>query len=79
MQIELMQTSMKLKAGQAIMVSRANMVKAAEGNIKSLLFDCVRESDIKEFAEQIERNWGVTMTEEPMTGDWTMLKDKDNE
>lgn len=74
MQIELMQTAMRLKPGQAIKIPRASMIKAAEGNLKSLLFDSVRYSDIKEFAKKAGQNWGVTMTEDVMTGDYTMHK-----
>jgi len=55
------------------------MVKAAEGNLKSLLFDYVRESDIQQFAKQAEENWGVIMSENELTRAWVMTKPKEND
>jgi len=74
MQIELMRrTATALMPGQSIKISRDKMVTAAEGILYSLLFS-VRRVDIKIFAEQVAQNWGVTMTEDAMTGEWTMFK-----
>jgi hypothetical protein len=74
MQIELMQTATALKPGQAIKISRAQMIEAAKGSLDSLLFDSVRDSDIAKLAEQMEQNWDVRMTEDALSGEWTMLK-----
>ena len=74
MQIALMKTAEALKPGQAIKIPREKMVRAAEGMLDSLIFDSVRESDIKEFARLAELNWGVKMQEDPIRGDYTMFK-----
>ena len=77
MQIRLMQISRSLKKGQAINITKESMRDAAKGNLSSLLFDSVRPNDVKDLVAQIERNWGVTMTENIMTGNYTMFKLKE--
>lgn len=74
MQIEIMRIAMRLKPGEAICIPRGSMVKAAEGNLTSLLFDSVRDSDIREFAEVAGPNWDVVFIEDLRTGGWTMHK-----
>ncbi len=74
MQIALMQTAERLAPGQSIIIPREDMRKAAEGMLTSLLYDSVRESDVREFAQKIEESWGIVMTKAPMGGDWTMSR-----
>ena len=70
---------MRLQEGQAIKISRNQMWRAGEGMLSSLLFDHVRESDVKKFAEAVNRNWGVTLTEDIFTGQWTMHRPRATE
>lgn len=74
MQIKLMLLSQQLQPGQCIVIVRDDMIKAAAGSLTSLLFDSVRESDIDNFARKIEQSWGITMSCDPMTGNYTMCK-----
>ena len=62
-QIELMQISARMKLNDCIILDREDLVQCAEDNLTSLMFDRVRESDIKEFLSQIRLNWGLQSTE----------------
>lgn len=74
MQIELMQLSEKLESGECINIPADQMREAAKGELRSLLYDHVRQSDVDIFAEKIEKNWGIKMTKDLMTDDYTMCK-----
>ncbi len=65
---------MRLKPGEAISIPQDSIIKAAEGNLESLLFDSVCDSGIKEFAEKAGQSWSVNFTEDLMAGKWTMYK-----
>lgn len=73
-QTQLLQIAMRLKPGEAIQISASDMLRAAEGSLSSLIFDSVRHRDVENFAKQIEENWGVEMTLNPVTGNYTMCK-----
>lgn len=74
-QIELMVTCQNMEPGQRLNVSDSDMRQAASGSIKSLLFDGpVRESDVAAFVDQIQQNWGVSVRQNLMSGEWVVSK-----
>lgn len=73
-QVELLQLSMNLKPGQAIQISNEDMREAASGELSSLLFDSVRDSDVEEFVAKISENWNVSLYEDKVNRRWTMAK-----
>jgi hypothetical protein len=62
-----------MKPGQALDLSLKDLRDCASGMLDSLLFDSVRDSDIKEFIKRIEPNWGVELVERP-DGNFTIYK-----
>lgn len=62
-QMQLLQINMRMKLNDCLILDREDLVKCAEDNLTSLLFDRVRESDIKEFLSKIRLNWGLESLE----------------
>ena len=79
MQARLLEISMRLNPGQAIVIPRDDMYKAALGMLTGLdRMSGARESDVVEFAEIISKNWDVKLTENMMSGDYVMFKPKEH-
>lgn len=73
-QIDLMVITQRMDEGMAYRLSRSDMMNCAEGNLSSLLFDSVRESDIDNFIKQIENNWDVSVKQNILDGSYTIHK-----
>ena len=76
MQIKLLIISQNLKPDESIVIPKRDMAEATKGELESLLLDYLHPGDIEKFAEKISENWGITMTEDVMTGDYVMHKPK---
>ena len=74
MLIKLMLLSEQLLPGKSITIPRDWMFQATRRTLDSLLYDNVRESDIKEFIEKASQNWEVEITANLETGHYTMHK-----
>ena len=74
MLVKLMLLSQELLPGKSITIPRDWMMQAVRRTLSSLLFDNVRDSDIKEFIQKIEQNWEIEITENMETGNYTMHK-----
>lgn len=71
--IQLIKIAMALKPGQSIVVQRSTMYEAAAETLTGLdRMRGARRSDIKDLVEHINKNWGICMTEDAMTENWTM-------
>lgn len=73
-QIELMIISNKLQAGQRIDLPHQFIVNCAKQEVRSLIFDGFRDSDIDEFVNKVERNWGIRLWKNVFARTWTMEK-----
>ncbi len=73
-QTELLATVMRLPEGQSIAIRAEDIIEAVEGSLRSALDGPVRDSDIKEFKENIECNWGVEVSENIAHGGWIISK-----
>lgn len=62
-QMQLLQINMRMKLNDCLILDREDLVKCAEDNLTSLLFNRIRESDVKEFLSQIRLNWGLESLE----------------
>lgn len=71
--IDLMRVVTSMKDGEAIKLSREDMLEAASAIIDSLLLDYVRESDIDDFIDQIENNWDIVVTKNLFGNDYLIL------
>lgn len=73
-QTDLMLIVQNMSEGQAIDLSREDLVSVAEGNLSSVLFDRVRDSDIEKFLSQIRQNWNVSTSRDLASGGCTLVK-----
>lgn len=62
-----------LKSGQCIVLDRYVLHEAARANLSSLLFDSVRDSDIKEIVKKINRDKDFSISEN-MRGKFVLCK-----
>lgn len=67
-----------LLPGKSCLIPRKWVVEHAEAGLTSKLFDSVRDLDLKEVVDMINREWaGLTLTENPYTGDFTLHHEAD--
>ena len=71
---KLMLLSQQLLPGKSITIPRDWMVQAVQRTLTSMIFESVRESDIKEFIEKASQNWEVEIIANLETGHYTMHK-----
>lgn len=71
-QYDLMILAGTLNPGERIHIKFSDMVNAAKGELSSLIFDDVRDEDVKKFAKKIADNWGVTLLQNPETLEYVM-------
>jgi hypothetical protein len=73
-QISLLQLARRLKPGYRVEIHISGIIDAAGGDLSSLLFDQVRNGDIKNFVEKVNQYWGVKLQQNFTTGNYTMIK-----
>ena len=61
-QIHLLRIVMGMNLWQCIQLTYDDLVRCAQDNLKSRLFETVRQSDIDQFIKQIEENWELIIT-----------------
>jgi len=73
-QVEMMTVISGMESGQWLDITHQAMVEAVSGELKSLLFDSVRESDIHDFVEKAGANWNASFIRNYEKGHWTIKK-----
>ena len=63
---------MNLKPNHAITISVDEMAEAARGELRSLLFNSLRQDDIDKFIQKIEQNWDISVFHDLMKNTYTI-------
>lgn len=74
MNVQLLELSRNLPKGKAIKLENRVIMEAIQDTMPQFPYNPARESDVKPYIEKIQANWGILMTQDPLTQKWTMFK-----
>lgn len=73
-QVELMERTLNMKVGQRLTISKQDMIRCAEGSLRSAFDYPVRKEDIDAFIFMASRSWGIKFTQNFLEDTWTVHK-----